>query len=450
MVHTNSMIEGKPTGLLMRFAIPMMLGNAFQLFYTIADSAVAGRLIGVNAFAAIGSSAFYSWMVISTIMGVTQGFGVILAQRFGAEDIQGLRKAYAMSILLSLTLGVSLAVISAMLAQRVLVIINTPDEIMDYAMVYLRVLMGGSFVTFMYNLLCSALRALGNSKTPLYAMIMVSVLSVALDVLLVKVIPLGVAGVAIAAITAQFFACGFCLWNMRGIRELRLTRDDWRVDVVSIGNLLRMGIPMGFRNGVVMMSGLITQNVINGYGTVYVAGISAAKRIYGLLELLGTPVEGAVATYVAQNYGAGRLDRIGEGMRGALRIMLCGSFAIAAIALLFGNRLMGLLITGDSAQVAAILNVAGNQLLFMAVSLPTLYLLFLYRAGLQGIGSSILPMAGGIIEMIFRAVCMLVMPLLLREWGVYLSEVAGWPFTALFLYVGYRVVYRRKRDQSMV
>ena len=446
MANTLDMTKGRITGLLVRFAVPLLLSNILQVFYTLADSVVVGRLLGVNAFAAIGASWFTYWLLLSTILGISQGFGTLFAQRFGAKDLPALRRAFATAFLLVAAGGAALSVGGALLSEPALRWLQTPADIVEDAAVYLRILTGGAWIAFAYNLLGAMLRGLGDSKTPLQAMIISSLLNIVLDVVLIAVIPLGVAGVGMATLLAQAAACAYCLYRLRRVPEARLTRADFAWDPASARALLRLGAPLGFRNCVISVGGLAVQYAINGYGTVFVAGITAARRVSDLLWMIGGALDGAIATFVAQNYGARQLARIRRGVAAGRNMLLVSAAGILALALLFGRLLLGLFLAGDVEQVGAVLDVAQRQLVVTALGVPVLFMLFLYRSALQGLGNALIPMLSGFLELALRVACVLLFSSLLGEWSVYLADAAGWAAAAPLLYVAYVVVFRRRNS----
>lgn len=443
------MTEGHPLRLLAKFSVPLLLTNILQLLYTIVDSMVVGRLLGVNAFASVGASLSLYWLVFYAILGFTQGFSVLFAQRFGAKDFCGMRKAFAMAIILSTVIGAVFGCTGILLCKPVLLLINTPVDILDDAIVYLRFLFGGIIITFAYNLAGSMLRALGDAKTPLHAMVFSTLLNLALDILLVAFIPLGVAGVAIATVIAQFVACGFCVIQLYNTQTARMTRQDFRWDTGTAKELLRLGAPHGFSSCFIEVGGLVVQYAINEYGTNFIAGIAAAKRFYSLLLVYGGAVEASIATFVAQNYGAKLYSRVKHGVTVARRMMLISAFVIMVFVLVFGRTLLGLLIAGEQGQIDAVLDIGQRQLAVMTLGMPVLCMLFLYRSSLQGIGNSLMPMLSGFLELFMRIASVLLLPFMLGIWGVYLADAIGWIAAALQLFIAYIMVFKRKCLENM-
>ena len=447
MKLSKSMTSGAPLGQIVGFAVPIALGSLLQLVYSIVDSAVVGRLIGVEAFAAVGAAGNMNWMFVSVILGITQGFGTVTAQHFGSGDGEKVRRSFSASLLLSLCVGAVLSVAAVVAVDPVLRMLQTPEAIFADASSYLRVMSGGLVVTFLYNNLGASLRAVGNSRTPFYALVFSSVLNVLLDILLVSLTPWGVAAAALATVLAQGTACFCCFVVVQKIDDFRLIRGKILPDRKMLLSHIRVGGTMGFRNLVTDVVGIITQYYINGYGVDFIAAIAASKKMYGLLELVSCGMEGAVATYVAQNYGARRMDRIRSGLRQSAVVMLVGAGVIMAGMLLCGRTLMGLLISGDTDEVDRVLFYACEQLNLMLAFLPSLYLLYLFRAALQGMGSVTLTMISGLIELVTRLLVVFTMPALIGRWGIYLIEVSSWPTAMLYLCIAFFVVYFRRRRE---
>lgn len=442
MEKTINMTNGSPYRLLINFALPLIVGNICQQIYSVADSTVVGRLIGVNAFAAIGATSLLYWTVFSIMLGFVHGFGILFAQRFGAQDTAGLRKAFAMSVILTVSVAALLTAASLLLTRPLLTILNTPADILDGAALYLYFMFGGISLTFAYNLLGALMRAMGNSKTPLFAVLISSILNIALDILFVAAFHLGIAGVAIATLIAQLFAFSYCLIVLLKIKSVHPQPIDWKVDRKTIKNLLRFSLPLAFRDSIISIGGLAVQYVINGYGTLFVAGMSAPQKFYGIMEIVGGGLEGATATFVGQNYGAKLLKRVREGVNTARRISLISAVCIAAVFLVFGRSLLGLFFA-NSTELTALLDIGYSHLAAMAVALPALYLLFIHQATIAGMGNTMIPMLSGFTELVLRILAVLVLPVFFAEWGVYVAESVGWIGASLLLYVAYVVLSKR-------
>ena len=433
MANINDMTEGRPLPLLLRFSVPMLLGNVLQLFYTIADSAIVGRVLGVTAFASVGATASLHFMVFSIILGIGQGFGIVFAQRFGAKDMDGLRRAFVTAAYLVVFISVAIGVAGAAGSGLFLSLLETPRELMAGAATYLSWLLGGMVITFTYNLLGAMLRALGDSKTPLKAMIVSSIVNVAFNIPLAMM--LGIMGVAAATLFAQLTACAYCYIVLRRSDVLDGCGFKWHSPTAV--SLLRLGLPLGFRNGVIQAGGVLMQWFINGYGTAFIAGVSVAKRMYSLLQIAGNAFEAANGTFVAQNFGAGRMDRVKQGVACARRLMLASAGIIIAVTLPLGRFILGLMFEGDPALISAVLDAGVMQLNIMALGLPLLYMLVLYRSTLEGIGKPLIPVLSGFMELVFRIASILLLTPFINEMGVMLCDPVGWVGATGLLVIAY-------------
>jgi putative MATE family efflux protein len=438
-MNANIMTEGKPWKHLARFALPLILGSAFQLLYTVADSAVVGRLVGVSAFAAVGATSVCFMLALTVVLGLTQGFGLVFSRRFGKGDMDGLWRAWRASCAISLLLGCLMSVACGILAKPMLSLMSTPDDILGDASLYMSILMGGLVVTFEANTAYALLRGLGDSKTPMAATMISSVVNVGLDIFLVKAFSAGVAGVAIATLASQVFSCAFC--HAKVSKIFRGMHGSNAASLSDMKELLGNGSPLALRNLIISLGGLAMQSAVNSFGTVFIAGIAAAWKLYGLLEIIGGAAEGATAVFVAQNFGAGKTGRVKEVVRIAAVAMIASSILISMIALVFGRQLLSIQVSGENAGL--VIGIGKMQLNFMAAALPFLYLLFLFRAALQGMGKMKASFASGIAEMGTRILCSAILPLFFGEWGVYTSQVAGWPVAAILLGTVYFACRRR-------
>ena len=443
MSNVKDMTEGKPLGLMIRFSIPLLISNALQLLLVVADTAIIGNMLGVDAFASIGATASPSWLVFSAVIGFNQGFSTLIAQRFGAKDSDGLKRAFVTAIYFAAAFAVILGVFGVLACRALMELLRTPAVLLDGSVTYLTWLWAGMPLLFGYNLLAMTLFALGDSKTPLRAMIVATVVNIAFDLILI--IPFGIAGVAIATLIAQATAMAFCIRAL--IKTSVFQGCDYKFDKASAWPLLRLALPLGFRNSVIEVGGLIVQRYVNAYGTEFVAGVAAAKRMYSLLMIAGGAIEVSISTFIAQNFGAKQFDRVKQGLKDGLKLALGSAIVIMAFSLPLGRQILGLLIDGDPEQVRAVLDVGARQLMLMTLGLPFLYLLFLYRAALQGLGNTYIPMISGFIELGLRILSVVVLTRILGDWGVLLSDPIAWPFAMTLLMISYFVVYRRVRKQ---
>jgi Na+-driven multidrug efflux pump len=253
--------------------------------------------------------------------------------------------------------------------------------------------------------------------------------------------------VALATVFVQMISTFFCLWYLIKYSEIHFDRQDFKIRLPILRELLRLGMPLGLRDCISAMGGIVIQYFINGYGTLFIAGVAAAKKLYSILFIIGGGVDGTIAVYVAQNYGARRFDRIKEGVLIAHRIMLIGLLVIIPLMLIFGRKMLGLFIIDTNERMNMVLDIAINQLRICLILLPALYVLFLYRSSLQGMGNSFMPMLSGIIEAGFRILGVLILPIFFGEWGVYIAEPLGWPMMAIQLYISYKIIFKQKSKE---
>jgi putative MATE family efflux protein len=420
----------------------MMLGGVCQYFYVIADGIIVGRLIGVEAFAAVGATALLTWTLLSVVIGLTQGFGILFAQRFGAKDECELRKAFGLAIALCACFGVALTAAGLLLAKPLLIALNTPSDILSDASVYLYIIFSGTPLAIAYNLAGTLLRSMGNSKTPLYAALISSALNILLDVLFIAVFRMGVAGAAAAGLIAQLLSLVYCLYALKGIRAARPGIGDCRSGGKTVKTLLRYALPLALRNGVISAGGLAVQYAINGYGTLFIAGMSAAEQFFGAMGIVGGGMECALATFTAQNFGAGLMVRVRAGVRAATRISLVSAVIISAIVLLLGRQMLALFFAGD-ANIYELLSFGYAHLTAMAIALPALYMLYVYRSAISGAGNTTVPMFSGFVELGMRVLAVFTLPIFIAEWGVYIAESVGWVGAFIFLMVTYKFTFRR-------
>lgn len=441
------MTEGKPLKLILAFSLPLMIGNVFQQLYTVVDTMVVGQALGVGALAALGAADWLNWMILGTIQGFTQGFSIKMSHEFGAGDYKRLRKTVANSLLLALVTSVVLLLFSQFFARPILELLQTPDLIIEDSLSYLRIMFAGIPVVMAYNILASILRALGDGKTPLYAMVVAAVINVILDLIFVLGFHWGIMGAAGATVIAQLCSGLFCLFAILRVEVLAFSKEDFRMDSSLCMYLMKLGLPMAFQNAIIAVGGMIVQFVVNGFGVLFIAGFTATNKLYGILEVAATSYGYAMVTYVGQNLGAKKIDRISKGMRSALIVAMVTSAVIAAAMLLFGKAILGCFISRAPEDVTATLGIAYHYLAIMSVFLPILYVLHVTRSALQGMGDTILPMASGIAEFIMRTGSAILLPLLLGEEGIFYAEILAWAGADVILVTSY--YFRMKKLRAL-
>ena len=441
--HIN-MTQGKPLKLLVSFAIPLMFGNIFQQMYTVVDTAIVGRGVGMDALAALGSVDWLNWMILGIAFGFTQGFSVRVAQKFGEGDLKGLRQVAGQSALLSCVISfVCLLIVQAALP-GILELLNVREDLRGMASLYFRILMGGMPVMVFYNYCASVLRAVGDSRTPLVAMAAASVINIVLDCVAVFALGWGIAGAAAATVFAQCVSCVVCF---RKIVKTSALRFGWKHMIpvaADCWDLLRIGTPIAAKNMVIAIGGMIVQTIVNGFSVSFIAGFTATNKLYGLLEIAALSYSYAATTYVGQNYGAGDLGRIRKGVRSAMLLSLLTSLAIAALMILFGRPIISLFISSeDPMLVAAATDTSYIYLCVMSVFLPVLYVLYVLLSALQGIGKTVSTMISGIIELVSRVAFAVIVSRTGYEYGIFGAEVAAWVGSTIFLWISYLLAMRK-------
>ena len=440
MASTRDMTAGSPLRLILVFALPIAAGNLLQQLYNIVDALVIGRGEGVAALAAVSGSGWLDWTVLSVIMGFAQGFGIQIAQAFGAGDLAQVRRAAGQSILLSVLLVLMIGTFSQVFLSPILRLLQFPAATLTLTETYLRIVFGAIPVIMGMNLLSGFLYGVGDSRTPLLALVGSTSLNILLDYTLVIVLRLSVTGAALATVISQVVSCLICLLAVCRLPIFRLTRQDLKPEKEMLVRLLRLGTPIAMQNFIISVGGLVLQRVVNGFGFIFMAGYNAAARLQGMLELFGTAIGNAMGTFAGQNFGAGNLKRVRQGLRQSALLTVCIALLLTLTMFLFGHSLLSLFVQDAPEIVEQVLVYAVRFLRVMSSGLFFLYLLFVYRSTLQGLGDTLIPMVSGMVEMAMRILCALLLPALIGEWGVYFAEIAAWIGAAILLIFGY---YRR-------
>ena len=422
----TNMTEGSPSKLIITFALPLMVGNIFQQLYTVIDTMVVGRALGVSALAALGATDWLNWLFSGLVQGFAQGFSILMAQEFGSGNYKRLRKVIFNSLILSVICSLLILVISQACAHPILTLLHTPDDIMDNSLLYLRIIFLGMPVIMAYNLSASILRSLGDSKTPLHAMIAASITNIVLDLIFVLIFHWGIAGAAIATLLAQLLSSVYCFYFIRRIEILKTAKEELVMEKAICGKLLLLSSPIAFQNTVIFIGGMIVQSVVNSFGVLFIGGFTATNKLYGILESAATSYGYSMSTYAGQNLGAGNIKRIRKGVRSAMLIALATSFTISFIMLLLGRYILTWFLSGDPAQIEAALEIAYHYLAIMSLFLSTLYLLYIIRSTLHGTGDTFMPFVSGIAEFVMRVGAALILPRFLGQDGIFYAEILAW------------------------
>ena len=345
---TNDMTSGSPVRLILQFMIPVCLGNIFQQFYNVADSIVAGQFIGVNALAAIGSTGSLMFFVTGWLNGLSSGFAILVSQRFGAKRYDQMRHYVAMSIYLAAAFAIVMTVGLLILNEPILRMMNFSDEIMPDVTAYMGIIYAGLIVTAAYNSLAAFLRALGDSKSPLYFLIISAVINVVLDIAFIVCFGMGVEGCAYATVIAQGISAVLCfVYILKKFPILHLKEEDFRISFRSFGHLLSLGIPMGLQFSITAIGTIIVQGAVNVYGEIYMAGFAAAGKLQNIIATVFTAFGATIATFVGQNRGAGRMDRVKTGVKYTQVMILIWSVVTMALVFFFGKYMMLLFVSAS-------------------------------------------------------------------------------------------------------
>ena len=445
MARTKDLTSGNPVKLILIFALPILAGNVLQQLYSLVDSLIIGRLLGVTALTAVSASGWLDWAVLSVPMGLAQGYSIYTAQCYGGRRYEELRRAVAQSYLISAGATIVLEAASQLLLHPVLVWMNSPAETIGMTENYLRIIYAGLPVVMCLNVFSGFLHALGDSRTPLIALTCSTTINIALDWWFVGSLGMGTNGGAYATVTAQGVSALVCLAAVLKIPELRPAKTDWRPDRGMIRRLVRLGFPVAFQNLIISLGGLVLQGVVNGFGFIFMAGYNAAARFQGMIEIAGTALGNAAGTFTGQNFGAGNMDRVRTGLRRSAQIAFGLAVAVGLVMVCFGRPLLSLFIREEAGVSDQVMAFGYDFLRIMAAGLPMLYLLFIYRSTLQGLGDTVVPMISGFVELALRVGSALLLPMVIGYWGVYLAEIAAWIGAGIFLMIK---CYRRLRDLS--
>ena len=434
------MTAGNPVKLILIFALPILAGNMLQQLYSLIDSLIIGRLLGVTALTAVSASGWLDWAVLSVPMGLAQGYSIYAAQCYGGKRIADLKRSVAQSYLISAAATIFLEITSQLLLHPVLIWMNSPDETIGMTENYLRIIYAGLPIVMCVNMFSGFLHALGNSRVPLIALVCSTTVNIVLDWWFVGSLGMGTNGGACATVIAQAVSAVICFRAVVRIPELKPESTDYRPDRKVIRKLVRLGFPIAFQNLIISLGGLVLQGVVNTFGFIFMAGYNAAARFQGLIEIAGTALGNAAGTFTGQNFGAGKMDRVRNGLRRSAQIGFILAVSVGLIMVFFGKPLLSLFIREEAGVSDQVMHFGYDFLRIMAAGLPMLYLLFIYRTTLQGLGDTVVPMVSGFMELALRIGSALLLPAIIGYWGVYLAEIAAWIGAGVFLIIG---CYRR-------
>lgn len=445
MSKTVDMTLGSPTKHILRFAFPLLLTNLGQQLYMIVDAAIVGRGVGMKALAAVGATDWVYWLVLWTVIGLTQGFSTFVSRYFGDKNYKDMNKVIAMSTILCAVCGVLLMTAGLISALPLLKLLQTPADILDSAYTYLLTLIAGTLIITAYNMASSILRALGDGRTPLIAMIIAAILNISLDCLFVLVFQWGIFGAAIASVIAQLVSFLYCLVRICRIDCINIDRAMWKPDWKLIKQMLLFDIPICIQYFGISVGGILLQSSVNLQGSVFIAGYTATNKIYGLFESSGVALGLASATFLAQNYGAGQLQRVRQGVRTASVIALLAGVIVTVVMYVLRYPLLRCFLDVNEPGGFEALEIAVHYLLIMIAFLMILYLIHVYRNTLQAMEISSWSMLSGFAE----AVCRVFMAKVVINWmgsdALFVTEPLAWLAALLSVMLPYFFYYRNKR-----
>ena len=445
MSRVMNMTEGKPAKLMLSFAFPVVLTNLGQQLYQIVDAAIVGRGVGVDALAAVGCTDWTYWMILWAVSAMTQGFATFVSRYFGMNEPQKINKAITTSAYLTLIISSIFLLVGVIGARPILVLLRTPTEnnVLSQAVTYLTTMTCGIIIVAFYNMSAAILRAFGDSKTPLVAMVIAAVLNILLDLLFVLAFHWGVFGAAFASVLSQCVAFLFCTVKILKIDCVKLDKAAWTWDGPLTGEMATFGIPLAIQYVIVNLGGVIVQSTINDQGSSFVAGYTAVNKLYGLLECSAIALGAAFTTYASQNFGAGNFKRVRRGVNVAMLLAVAVSLVLMAIVLPLRNLLPQLFINLAEAGAADAIHVAARYLTNMILSLPILYLVYVHRNNLQAIGNSSWSLVSGIAEAASRVIMAKLFFDLAGVEIMFYIEPMAWLMAWLFVLLPY-YYYQRK------
>lgn len=444
MAQLREMTSGPSLPLILNFTFPLLLGNLLQQTYSLVDAAIVGRFLGIDALASVGASTSVVFLILGFCNGCCGGFSIPVAQKFGAHDYVTMRRFVSVSLKLAGVMSVAVAIVTSLLCGFILRSMQTPGNIFDGAYIYLLITFIGVPCTFFYNLLSCIIRALGDSKTPFWFLLLSTVLNIVLDLFFILVLDWGVAGAGIATVFSQGCSAVLCyIYMYRKFDILKTEPEDRRFRKDLAGQLLAIGVPMGLQFSITAIGSIMLQSANNALGTACVAAFTAAMRIKMFvmcpLDALGM----AMATYSGQNYGAGRPDRIWMGIKSAIALALEYSVAIAVIMWALADKFALLFISPDETEIMK------DTVLFLHINTSFFFflgLLGILRYSIQGAGFTKLSMFSGVAEMIARVLVSLILVPEFKFLGVCMGDPTAWIAANVFLIPAFWYVYRRLKD----
>ncbi|WP_165004188.1 MULTISPECIES: MATE family efflux transporter [unclassified Enterococcus] len=431
----RDLTKGSPAKLILMFTVPLLIGNVFQQFYNMVDMIIVGQTLGKNALAAVGSTGSLTFLIIGFAQGLTAGLSIITAQRYGAKDYRGLKKSFATSVLISLVVTLILTVLSLVFIRPMLQLMQTPPEILDQAQTFISIILVGIFASVSFNLLSNVIRALGDSRTPLFFLIIAVIINVVLDLIFILYFGMGVEGAAFATVIAQISSSVLCLFYIKKkIPLLQLRKKDFKFEKEEFRVHLNVALPMAFQSSIIAVGAIVLQAALNSLGTDVVAAQAAAGRIdqFATQPMMSFGI--AMATFTAQNYGAKEYGRILQGVRQTL--LMSGGFSLlaGAVVIFFGHSFVQLFVSPTESKVFDLaqtyFNINGSLYWILAA-------LFILRYTLQGLGQSKVPTIAGMMELLMRSFAAIILTGLWGYTGAAAASPLAWAGSVAVLLYSY-------------
>lgn len=445
--NIKSMTEGSPMRLILHFWAPLFVGMLFQQFYNMMDAMIVGQTLGPKALAAVGGTGSINFMIIGFCMGVCNGFAIMVAQSVGAKDESSLKKYVANSVWLSTAFALVMTIVVCLLCRNILIWMDTPSDIIEGSYDYIFVIFLGIPVVYLYNLLSGIIRSFGDSKTPLYFLVISSLLNIVLDLVSILVFHMGVAGAAWATVISQGISGILCfIYMAKKYPVLKISREDWRPNLVFIKNLCMIGLPMGLQYSITAIGSVVLQTAVNSLGSIAVASITAGNKIGMLFCCPFDAMGSTMATFSGQNKGAGKLDRVTEGIKACSFVAIIYSIIACATLIIFGQKLSLMFV--DAKEIEIITNSA-VLLKWTSIFYFPLALVNIVRFSIQGLGFGTLAIFAGVFEMIARGIVgFLFVPMFGYIAACFASPLA-WIFADMFLIPAYLIIIKKlKREMG--
>ena len=443
----KDMTSGKPIKLIWNFTIPLLIGNLFQQLYNMADTFIVGRTIGVHALASVGSTGSIIFLILGFANGLTAGLAIPLAQRYGAKDYLGVKRSFYVSILISAVVAILLTILSMIFCRQILEIMQTPVEIIDGAYDYLMVIFAGIFSSMAFNLLSNIFRSIGDAKTPLYFLVIACIMNIILDVVFIAGFGMGVEGAGYATVLSQIFSALACiLYIWKKIPILRLNSKDFVAESSDVREHVRISFPMAFQSSIIAIGAIIIQITLNQLGATAVAAYTAAQKIdqVAILPMMSFGV--TMATFVAQNYGAKKYDRIWRGVRDCIKLSLTFAISVGIILNVFSPIFIRAFVGVGHEEVVEL---GAIYFITNGTMYSLLSLLFIYRYTLQGVGKTFTPTVAGIMELCMRAFAAVVLSNLYGYTGATMANPLAWLGSLIPLIIAY-YLFKNKFPAELV